>query len=697
MNIYILIPLTSCLAYILLIAMTLRYAQRRVRGIFVLYLGVAMLWSLSSFQVHWNHFTEYTLLWHKSLIVLMMTVTVTYYHFVSTFTNRLSVTKLWVGYGFLIVFAFLTFSGYVIKSSQVINGLLYYDIGMWNYLFGIFGTSFMVMAITLLAQYYRHSVDFQVRNRTIYLLAGAIIMLSLALTNLSSFLARYSIDHIGNLINALLISYAILRYRLVDIRVIARRGLAYSVLTIGLTTIYVVIILFSIQRLFHTWTGYSTLAAAGLALLLAIMFQPLRGVIERWVDRLFYRETYDYRQTLLKFSKRMSNILNLDELAENMLYSITKALYSKQAYLLLAESEGGDFVTQFVQPSATKESTATIRLRVDSPIIAWLQRDGKVLNREQIDILPEFKSLWETEKEEFDALELELFCPIRTKGNLIGILVLSKKQSGTPYYSEDIDLLTTMTTGAAVVVENAIILSNLKEQQLRVEQLLTRTVLAQEEERKRISIELHDSVAQWLVSASYRVQACRALLSKTDNSEAQGELAEIEATIDTSLKELRQVMTGLHPPALDELGLVHTLRQALERLKPEGIAYHLDITGEPARLNPSTELAVYRVVQEAIHNVRKHSGASAVVLRLQFAPGNVMAEVSDNGKGFNLTQTMRSAVPVGHMGLLGMKERAAMLGGTLEIKTRHGAGTSICLMLPIASSAASPKADEHNI
>jgi signal transduction histidine kinase len=522
-------------------------------------------------------------------------------------------------------------------------------------------------------------------------------MVLLLSPNFSSSLSRYPIDHFGNLVNALFITYAIVKYQLLDIRFVVRKGLVYSVLTIGLTATYLVL-LFALHSHFHTWTG-TIGAAAGLALAFSILFQPLRDATQRWVDRLFYRGTYDYRQTLLTFSHRMSNVLDLDELAVNMLYPVTRALYAKRAFLLLPEVESDDFATRFVQP-AMKDSDATMRLRKDNPIVAWLAREGEVLNRERIDILPEFKSLWKKEIKELDTLELEVFCPIMRKGNLVGILALSRKHSDVPYSREDVDLLTTITSEAAMVIENAMILDNLKEQQHRVEQLLAQTVQAQEEERKRISVELHDSVAQWLVGVSYQLQTCRALLAKSgNNSQAQSELAEIEATLDKSVKEMRRLMAGLHPPALDELGLVHALRQTLEGLKPDGIAYHLETTGEPVRLPGSIEVAVYRVVQEALTNVRKHSEASAVILRMQFEPERVSIEVSDNGKGFNLPKTMKSAISVGHMGLLGMSERVTMMGGALKIETRPGAGTSISLTIPVVPPTieSSVEADERNI
>jgi len=241
----------------------------------------------------------------------------------------------------------------------------------------------------------------------------------------------------------------------------------------------------------------------------------------------------------------------------------------------------------------------------------------------------------------------------------------------------------TIANEAAVAIENARMLDSLKNEQSRARQFLAQAIQAQEEERKRISADLHDSVAQWLAAASYRAQTVNALLSGNDSNEAQDELAAMESTIDKSLKELRRVVTGLRPPALDELGLSHALRQSLEDLKTDGVACRFSEVGTPARLPSSTEIAVYRLVQEALTNVRKHADATKVNLRLQFQADELLVEVRDNGRGFDLSRTLDSAISVGHMGLLGIKQRVETVGGDIKIKTGEGAGTTIILRLPI--------------
>lgn len=683
MSIHAVIPLISFIAYFpLILLIALRRPVARVQNVFILFLVTAMVWSFCSFVARADLYPGHTIVSVKFIILAFVWMTVAYYHFVRAFLNKPNGLGVFLGYAFMAVIGILVLVEDFPVSAVTADGVLHIDYGPYFYLLPAFLLPLAGAAGFFLVRRYRCLSDSLDRSRIIYLLIALAVVAAGGVTNLFGSLTSYPIDHIANLLSALIITYAILKYQLLDFRLVMRRGLSYSVLTIGITTAYL-LGLFLIQRFILDWPSYRSVAvAAGLALLFAVIFQPLRNIIQRGVDRLFYGRTYDYRQTMLTFSHRMSNVLNLGELAENMLYPITKALDAKHSYLFLPEGEGGEFVTRFVQPP-TQELNDTVRLGKDNPIVIWLATEGKVLYRETIDIAPMFKSLWDTESEEIDALELALFCPITRKGNLIGILGLSRKQSNRPYSNEDVDLLTTMATEAAIVMENAMMLDNLKEQQAHVEHLLAQTVLAQEEERKRISIELHDSVAQWLVGASYRMQVCNVLLSGNDSEEAQSELAEIENTIDRSVKEIRRVMSGLHPPALEELGLVHSLRQLLEGLKPDGVAYHFETEGEPMRLPAGSELAIYRVVQEALNNVRKHSEASAVVLKLRFEPEMVSVEIHDNGQGFNLSKTMRGAVSVGHMGLLGMRERAGMLGGTMKIRTKQGVGTSITLTLPV--------------
>ena len=691
MDIYVIVPLICAVLYGGLVAIVLRHPTR-ARVIFALYLLAATGCSICSAVAHIGLPHEQTYLWSKCVVITGWPMMLFYYHFVRSFTNKRPDLLVYLGYGMWLVITVLMLLGYILKDVYYSQGFLYFDYGSNPYygsnlyLVSSLGSVFYIAALIRLSRYYKSSTDPVARNRAIYLFLGILGCAAISSPILiPSLFGRYPFEYTGGIVNGIVVSYVILKYRLLDLKVAIRKGLTYSTLTIFLTALYL-LLLFTLQMFFHEWIGYRSLAlAAVVALVAAVLFNPLRNLIQKWIDRLFYRETYDYRQMLLSFTNNISNVLDLGELAQSILEPVVKAMHVKKAALLFPQVGSGDFNARFVQQTTDEEPFAKLKFLSDNPIVSWLATKGKVLRRELIDIMPQFKGMWEVERVALDAIGVELLCPIRSKGSLIGILALGEKQSGSSYSDEESDLLLTMSNEAAVALENARMLDSLKSQQLQVEQLLAQVVLAQEEERNRISIDLHDSVAQWLVATSYGMQTFKQELPAKADGKARRDLSDMESTIARSLKELRRVVVGLRPPALDELGLTHALRQSLEELKSDGIDCRFSQVGTPCRLPSSMEIAVYRVVQEALTNIRKHAEATKINLRLQFQEDKLLVEIRDNGQGFNLSQTLDSAIAVGHLGLLGMKQRAEMLGGDIRIKTSEGNGTTIILSLPIQS------------
>lgn len=300
-----------------------------------------------------------------------------------------------------------------------------------------------------------------------------------------------------------------------------------------------------------------------------------------------------------------------------------------------------------------------------------------------LEVLPQGQALWQTERQYIIDNYVDLFCPIVSRGNLTGILVLGVKQSDVPYSDEEIEMLMTMCNGAAVVTENARILDSLRQQQQRAELLLTQVVQAQEEERQRIASDLHDSVAQWLVRASYQAQVCLALLSQNKNEELLEDLKAIEEILLTSIKELRTVLAGLRPPALEELGLTHAVQQDMQRLMSQGVACTFEVEGKVSRMPASVEIAAFRTAQETLTNVSKHAKASEVFLKMDFKNDELLIRIRDNGRGFDVSKTLEGAASDGHMGLLGIKQRVDALGGVLQITSEQGSGTCVEIKVPI--------------
>ena len=215
--------------------------------------------------------------------------------------------------------------------------------------------------------------------------------------------------------------------------------------------------------------------------------------------------------------------------------------------------------------------------------------------------------------------------------------------------------------------------------------LLNDVITAQEEERRRIARELHDETAQTLTSL---LVGLRAVEAAQDLGQAQGAASTLRTLVSTALEGVQRIARGLRPSVLDDLGL----EEALERLTSEfaranPFVVDLHVTGPRLpRLPDSLEIALYRVAQEALTNVSKHASPRGVSVLVHRNPSVVRLVIEDDGKGFDVSGA-RSDI---QLGLLGMRERAHLVGGSMTVESSVGQGTTICVSVPLFGSNASP-------
>lgn len=278
-----------------------------------------------------------------------------------------------------------------------------------------------------------------------------------------------------------------------------------------------------------------------------------------------------------------------------------------------------------------------------------------------------------------------LCVPLVIKGGVSGTINHIKTTKSGRFTSSDLNLASILGWWSSIALENASLFGSVHRQRLHLEKLLHEISVAQENERKRIAIEVHDGAVQWLVGASYAIKACRTLVLESRFADLELELAKTGQMLQRGIKELRRAIANLRPLPLEGVGLTAGLRQTGEALNEEGIRCHTEVDGKLPKLTFAEENTIYWIVHEALTNIRKHSKATEASVRMQFRDGRVSVDISDNGQGFNPNQVMNSAIPLEHMGLLGMKERAQLLGGYLSINSNLGQGTSISFILPISS------------
>lgn len=207
---------------------------------------------------------------------------------------------------------------------------------------------------------------------------------------------------------------------------------------------------------------------------------------------------------------------------------------------------------------------------------------------------------------------------------------------------------------------------------------VTQILRAQEDERKRIAQELHDETIHSLLIIARKVTN----LTSNGNNLSAGDLKSKTTTINDDIihlsDELRRLCADLRPGMLDNLGFLPALRWLIVRLDDEyQITTKLIIEGEECKIPHNTEVLIFRIAQEALNNIRLHSGATEAMITMSYSPQKVKMTVQDNGKGFLLPRRLNDFSPKGKLGLIGIQERVRALNGTLDIHSRVHHGTSL--------------------
>ena len=212
---------------------------------------------------------------------------------------------------------------------------------------------------------------------------------------------------------------------------------------------------------------------------------------------------------------------------------------------------------------------------------------------------------------------------------------------------------------------------------LRYRQLQSEYIIyGQEEERLRLARDIHDGPAQSIAGISFKAEFCKKLIDQ-DPIRCKQELSLLTDMVRETLGDVRNIIFDLRPMSIDDLGLTPTLKNYVEKIKKENeIDLQLKITGRVVRLASHLEVGIYRIVQEAVSNVLRHSKATYACIEITYTNEQIWVRIIDNGEGFEVDK-----IASGHYGLLGMRERAKLFTGDLDITSESGKGTTIRLVI----------------
>jgi signal transduction histidine kinase len=412
---------------------------------------------------------------------------------------------------------------------------------------------------------------------------------------------------------------AILRHRLYDINVVINRTLVYGALSACVVLLYMLAVV-ALGALFQAQgnLGVSLLATG----LVAVLFQPLRSRLQRGVNRLMYGERDDPYAVISRLGRRLEATLAPDTVLPILVETIAQALKLPYAAIQLKEGEGLRTATAYGSPRGEPETLPLVYQREE-----------------------------------------------------IGRLVLSPRAPGEGFSDADRSLLEDLARQAEVAVHAVRLTTDLQHSRERL-------VTTREEERRRLRRDLHDGLGAQLAGLNVQAGSLRRLIPR-DPDAAEELVVELREELRTAISDIRRLVYDLRPPALDDLGLVEALRQLAERYgsKDDPLRVVVDAPEDLPNLPAAVEVAVYRIVQEALTNVARHAQAHSCFV--WFAVNEeVGLEIVDDGVGI-------PAKPSAGVGLSSMRERASELGGSCVVEHAPEGGTRVLVRLPLPKE--SPK------
>jgi signal transduction histidine kinase len=426
----------------------------------------------------------------------------------------------------------------------------------------------------------------------------------------------------------LAIGVAILRHQLFDIDLLINRTLVYGGLTVGIIALYIVIV----GSLSSAFRGRGNLVISLLATgVVAVVFQPLRQWLQGAVNRLFYGQRDEPYAVISRLSQRLESTFAPHAVLPAIVETVAQTLKLPYAAISASEAGHGTIMASYGTPTPT-----SLRL------------------------------------------------PLVYQAETLGELLLAPRDPRESWTSADQRLLEEVARHAGIAVHAVQLTAALRRANERLAEARERLVTAREEERRRLRRDLHDGLGPSLAALTLKVGAARKLLPR-DQAAADALLAELTADIEDTVGDIRRLVYALRPPTLDELGLLGAIQEQAARYavadeEGQGDGIHV-LVEAPARLPTlpaATEVAVYRIVLEALTNVVRHAQAHTCCIRLALGFSNALElEVTDDGIGLPLEH--RDGV-----GLAAMRERAEELGGTCTVEPLPDGGTRVLARLPVA-------------
>lgn len=401
----------------------------------------------------------------------------------------------------------------------------------------------------------------------------------------------------------------------------------------------------------------------------------MRDVTQRKAQEMELRRRNRELSALNAVASAVSEMLSPEQMLERALEQVLEALDLSTGWVVTFEQEGGARIAAWrgfdAAPTAGFPACLCSAVATNQRPIIVAGEDARCTARQVL--------------RRGDRPLCHATVAIQARGRALGLLSVAAE---TPHLFTETEMALLAAVGQqmGVALENARLWEALRQREQRRSELLAQVIRAQEEERRRIARELHDGIGQSINALLFGVNASAAAVAH-DPQQAALLLSRLAVSASDIVKELQDVIYDLRPSLLDDLGLVMALRWcAEERLTKQGINVSLELPEDALRLPEEVETALFRIGQEAIMNISRHACATQAWIHLEVTDQKACLIIRDNGIGFDRNALDASNQERRPWGLLGMQERAALLGGRLDIESSPGNGVVIRVCLPLAES-----------
>lgn len=688
MDAYLMIPLIEVAFTLGLLAALIFGGLRHIaRKPFACFLAFMSLWGFFIFMMRATSDLDVAFFWEKFVFIAILSAALFFYRFALSFTGRKESKS--VFYPVLVLY-FLSIG--LVPTGLVVAGMqtMWYGkapiVGPLFFLYVLSVYVPIILGLILLLKHFRASRVLNERTRITYVAAGIIIMFIGGTTDYlpAVGLNVYPLGIVGNIIFCLLATVGMLRYGLLEFRVVVRRGA-----TVALIAIFLIGIVTLVTYVFNTMFGSTEpyvipLVTAVLILALAPVAQPLTSGVQRVVDKWFYGKRYDHLQALEVFCRETKDMMDLAELSSSLVTMIARGTQASNVHLMIPNTKSGGF-TEYA--SYKENGAKKMSFPASSLISQSLQYYDGIVDVNDLEAIPSLHGVSEGDKHTLSENQIELLVPLRAKERLTGMLLLSRRLPDRPYSTEERRLLETVAHHSAMAIENARLYEELKQQLVSSSKLASLGELA-----AYVAHEVNNGLQAVINFGTILQEDLTDEAKKADCQVIETEALRARNIVETLLGIARQERLGRAAIDVNDL-LRSVVTLARLRAKSENITITESYCSEPIFVDSSSEQLRQVFLNLFTNATDAMPDGGQIKVETSVCDEKVVISVADTGVGIPETLRQKIFEPLfstkNNGSGLGLTVSSSIIrehGGEISVDSEEGKGTKFTITLPRINS-----------